>query len=737
MKSLWLAILTAALLLAPTVATAQTPDPDGSDDGDVGEVSVTITAIEPAILRPGDDLVVRGSVTNGTASELTDPEIRLRAQQQTPISRSMLERWLDPQTWSVTELLHVESMSEPLDAGAERAFSIRVPSEDLPLEEGYLSWGPRGIEVAVGDALDPIVAVATDRSYLLWWPDLDIETMPLAVVGAVTPTAEERRTAESTDVSVAQAAEPRLGSLLEALDRPTVDIAFDPSLLYPQEQPASEDADADDTADDTADDAAGGDAEEPEPDPTATEVEAAGLPDRLVTFTERPDHMLYALPWADADVAALAHLGRTDLLTDGAQLTEQALAAAGLADDVRTDLAWPAAAEPDAETVGAAAATGSQAAILSSSALAVLEELTYTPSGRTDLAGEDWQLPAALLDDRLSAFLTGEHLPYLAPPEAQAEPLDPLTARQLLLAETAVISRERPTDRRDLVLAVPRDFDGSSSELAERLDVLDEAPWLDRVPLEEVLGHEPPADLERTALPDRVVEPGEVTAGELDRAQAVLDQTTAFAGVLDEPQSIVEPVRAGLLTLPAVAWRQDTMARVATLEDAEAHSASRRGLVAAQPGSTLNLINAEAHIPVAVSNSLTEEAHVEVVLRPRDPRLMAPDPVALSVPAQETTTAQVPVQAIGSGNVVVDVLLTSPQGETINDPTEIQVRVRADWETVGTAVVAGLLGIMLVAGVVRTVLRVRRERHRPTHARDGGRGHSGRGQSGHGSGAGT
>src|SRR5690606_41226491 len=93
---------------------------------------------------------------------------------------------------------------------------------------------------------------------------------------------------------------------------------------------------------------------------------------------------------------------------------------------------------------------------------------------------------------------------------------------------------------------------------------------------------------------------------------------------------------------------------------------------------------------------------------PRDPRLVGDEEVTLEVAAQQSATAQVPVHAVGSGDVVVDVRLAAPDGSAIDEPTEIRVRVRADWETVGTAVVAGLLALLLVVGLVRTVRRGRR-----------------------------
>ncbi|MEE6281690.1 DUF6049 family protein [Georgenia sp. MJ170] len=708
MRSIRHAVLALALILSTAIPTfGVAPAPDDPTAGETaGEVTVSLTSIEPAVLRPGDDLVVRGTVINDTDAPLVEPELRLRAQQRTPISRSMLEQWLLPGTFSSTYLLQAVALEEPVAAGEVTSFAIRVPAEELPLDESYVSWGPRGLEVAASDAADPVTPAATARSFLLWWPDLDIETMPLAVLGAATPTAGERTTAHLEGTSVAEAAADRLTGLVGALDEADVDLAVDPSLLVGAPDPVDltgDGAPADGPTTAPPED-------EDEDDVDAVDPAVTALREAVASFAGGAGRTVHALPWADADVAALTHLGRTDLLDDGADLTVAALEQSGLAGTVSSTLAWPAATQPDAATLATVAGRGATAAVLPSSALEVVDQLTYTPSGRAELAGDGWQLPAALSDDRLSALLAGERLPFLPADVPAAIPLDALTARQLLLAETAVVTRERPTDRRDLVLALPRDFAGDPAELTERLNALSSAPWLDRVDLAEVLSHDVPDDLERTELPDEVVETGELTPPELDRAADVMARTSAFAAVLEEPAALVEPVRTELLELPAVAWREAPAGRTRILGAAEDAADTRRGLVAARPGSTLNLINAEAHIPVAVSNGLTQAANVQVRLRPRDPRLVAPDAVSLTVAPHETATAQVPVHAVGSGNVVVDVILTSPAGDPIDEPTEIQVRVRADWETVGTAIVAGLLVVMIIVGLIRTVRRARRTR---------------------------
>ncbi|PYF96278.1 hypothetical protein SAMN05216184_12232 [Georgenia satyanarayanai] len=700
-RAVVLLVLAALLCLVPTAAATTTPGPDATPDpatedptaGVVtGEVTVSLTDVSPAVLTPGEDLVVRGTVTNGTGTEIAVPELRLRAQQSAPISRSLLERWLDPTSLSATTLLHAERLEDPVAAGESVAFTLTVPADAVPFAPTYSGWGPRGIEVTAHDADAPVLTdVPATRSFLLWWPDLEVETMPLAVLAAAAPTAPERAAAQESGTRLDAVAAERLEPLLAALDRPAVDLAVDPSLLV--DVPGVVDLTAGEPAD-----------EEPTEEPSApSTTPKTALRATLGDFADAPGRTVHALLWADADAAALTHADRTDLLGDVMAARDTALEEVGLA--AGTGLAWPAADTPDADTVTALSEAGATAVVLPSSSLAPTSQLTYTPSARAGVAVDGATLPAVLADERLSALLAGTLLP-VAPDQAPVE-LDPVTARQYLLAETAVVTRERPADRRDLLLTVPRDFAGDAEVLADQLTALAQAPWLERVGLAEMLGREAP-DVERENLPETVVEDGEVDAAELDRVTDVLERTAAFAGVLEEPEALVDPVRASLLEVTSAAWRQLPGTRAELIDAAEDASAARRHLVAARPGSTLNLINEEAHIPVAVTNEMSRPAHVVVRLSPRDPRLVADEEVALEIPPEQSATAQVPVHAVGSGNVVVDVVLTAPDGTPIDEPTEIQVRVRADWETVGTAVAAGLLVIMLVAGLVRTVRRARR-----------------------------
>lgn len=681
---------------APTTTTP-TPTPGTVDEQTpAAGVRVELTDISPTVLVPEDDLVLTGVVHNDSPTAVSDLRLHLRIQQHTPISRSAVERWL-ADTRPAGRAMGMFEVAEEVAAGDSQNFRVRVPAEDLQLSRGAMAWGPRGIELSAWDGTQRLLDQTAARNFLLWWPDMTVEPMPVAVLGTLVPTAAERREAARRNIAVGAVAEPRLQPVLTALDRADTDLAIDPSLL-------AEPTDLGLVTGETT-----------TPATTDDDNRAASLRDAIGSYARAADRYLHALPWADTDAAALAHAGyehwwpaalergreelsRHELTT----VPSVSLAGAGR---VSHRLAWPVGDSPDVETLTALQAAGTEAVVLPQTALAPVDMLTYTPAGRATVALSHGRLDVLLFDEQLSQLLAGTHRRFdPALPEAT---IDALTARQLLLAQTAVIVRERPAMPRGQLLAVPRDFAGDPEVLATALDALEDAPWLERVAVSQLLTA-PGPDLPRQPLPQQVVSAGEAGARLLGQGEETLARTEDFASMLPDPDGLVSAVHTDVLTLASHAWRSDAAQRQQEMAELLAQAQARHELVAAQSGSTLNLINNEAHIPVSVTNGLRDAVTLTVELRPRDPRLVAEDAVDVTIGAQESTMVHIPVHAVGSGNVDVDVVLYSPSGAVVGTGGDMQVRVRADWETVGTAVVAGVLVVLLIIGLIRTARRGRR-----------------------------
>ncbi len=71
----------------------------------------------------------------------------------------------------------------------------------------------------------------------------------------------------------------------------------------------------------------------------------------------------------------------------------------------------------------------------------------------------------------------------------------------------------------------------------------------------------------------------------------------------------------------------------------------------------------------------------------------------------------IPVKAkLGNGQVLLTLQLLSPTGVKIGAPTAVTVDVHADWEGIGALIIGVLLVLLFGFGIVRNVLRRRRER---------------------------
>nr|KEP23550.1 hypothetical protein DA06_07380 [Georgenia sp. SUBG003] len=270
-----------------------------------------------------------------------------------------------------------------------------------------------------------------------------------------------------------------------------------------------------------------------------------------------------------------------------------------------------------------------------------------------------------------------------------------------------MISRERPSDPRAVVLALPRDQAGDTDELARSLEAVLDAPWVEPTDLSAVVDREAP-ELERGTLPEREVDPDEIGTGELAAMDATVARARSFASVTSSPAQVVDPVVNELETALSAAWRERPAGRAELLDRVAAQVSELDTQLVAMESSTFNLINSSAGLPVHVRNDLSTDATVQVALEPSDQRLQVPGPVTLTVPARSQSSVTVPVRAVGSGDVNVSVELLNAEGRPVGTPADLRVRARPDWENVGTAVLAGVLGLMLVVGLVRTVRRGRR-----------------------------
>jgi Family of unknown function (DUF6049) len=673
----------AANSAAGTVAAADSPEA-------VDPVAVRLVSLSPEVIRPGDTFTVEAEIENTSDQQIESPVVTLSIVKRIYDTRSTLASWADASTQdSLGTTLSSIDLPMTLAAGATTRVTFTVDADSMDLTQGDFGWGPRGIAISVTSGSDMEYGIGTLgalRTYLLWYPVADDDVTPVSVsvvVPVVGPTYDPLNpTASLAALDDATATQGRLGSLLAATGSvPGVTWAVDPALVTTAASAVTP------TPTDAPSDGATTDPSTIPPAKVAAELSvASSWASSLLTAAEGRE--VFALPEYDQDVTAYAADGQ-------APLAQQTLPAE--LSTWRTDLAWPEENEPSLETLTYAAASGTPNVLVWPGSLQPTPELTYTASGRGTIATDSGEVTALIPDQGLSQQLT--------------EPTDttPAAARQRLLAELAVIARERPAEARQLLITVPRDWSPSAEIAAEQLSSLNETPWTSLQPLSALIGAEDPA-IPRAGLVSTASTEDAITTRTIEQLREHSSTVATIATIVPDPAQVTAPADEAVLAAGSVAWRADPQGREAAVAELASYSDQLRASIAWINGSDFTLISSGSDIPISVSNDLDQDVTVKIALVPDDPRLVVETSDAVLIPAGTSIQEMIAVRGVGSGSVSVRVQILSADGSLITDVGAFNVRVHADWETRGTAVLAGLLVILLGFGIWRTIHRGRSDR---------------------------
>ena len=744
----------------PSATTASSPPAASEKTGSSGQraetttnqVTLSIDALAPEVLHTDQDLILTGTITNGTSQAITGADLVTRVQRSTESTSRGLGRWLTGTDESGLSDPVAVPLGHDLQPGGVSQFSITIPAGELPLTSAD-QWGPRGVSVAL---VAQDVSLAQDRSILVWDSGASVAPVRMTVFLPVTASAQEMAVLSGPRTQERSEALSRIHSRVLGLVSMAGDgvvVAVDPALVEALgvttasleqaarnsgSQPATPDGapQSPQSADPSASSAPSapsapsttGPSASPAPSPQSGGTATASPSDKkasqasneviqLSAALARAIHTdsLVALPWGDSDTAALAHLQQTGFIETAARRTQgSAIVKAG----APTSLTWLASSAADATTVNALPQPASTI-IASPESLPPADELTYTPSG----LGASGSHAVLIPEQSLSGALTGENARPTGSDQstqsvqsAQAAELD---TRQLLRSNSAILARQAPALERDVVVAMPRQAASAvqPSVVRERVATLRSVSWARSQPLdalqeraqEEVAAvNEGTSRIERSELPETVIDDNELSTDTLVAAGRTAGTLQSISSVLSEPAALLGDYTDLQAVVSSASWRADPRTRNAQVPAAEASGTNVTSSLAAVPSSTINVISSEAQLPVRITSSLSQDVTVQVYLVSNNKRLQVPRTTTVRVPAHQQAKVTVPIQAVGSGDVGLRVQVLAADGTTVGTPTTVHMRVRADWEGRGTGIVVGVLVSIVVIGTVRTVRRGRR-----------------------------
>lgn len=641
-----------------------------------GTLDVSITAVSHPAAKPGDKVTIRAKVTNHTGAAVSGAGASLYVDYAALTSRSQVSEWA---SGGLLDPVRGAPATKPLgrlNPGASKDVSFTYDTVEAALQ----GFGPRRLAVSVDDATGRL---GIARSFLLYDADgAERPPVQLSVLAGVTGPATDPADRSMAEIELAQlaAAGQRLDGVVEVAEGGMLSLAVDPAVVAVAVK--------------------------------SNDAALAAWSDRLLEAAGNTT--TYALPDRDPDLAALAH---ANIRTTGPRsfLRAPRMGSWPVPESWRSNFAWPADGfVPDVQTLGLAVSAGRPNVVVSGG-LGVKEGGTAT--GRAEVRTSSGTAHAAVTDSTLThAFLSATDLSQAeatstenaADTKSAGTTTTAAEGTQRLLAETAAVVSQAPAEPPTMSIVAPRTWTPDAAAATAILKALDEADWVEATTLDKVFAHDAP-DVVRTPLPKRRVAEAELSTTSVAALERARDAVVTFSSVaVENPGTIWRPGVTRLAAPLAVAQRADPGLReLLVRRTLDASNQLTQQSISVVPRQDINFITDVGNIPVRVRNSLDMDATVTVVLRPDHPRLTVGARTAETVPAGQEIDVQVPVRAIGSGDVEVTAQVLTPTGAKITDDSSFQVRVRAGWEEVGTWIAAGLVALLFLAGIWRTVRRGR------------------------------
>lgn len=337
-------------------------------------------------------------------------------------------------------------------------------------------------------------------------------------------------------------------------------------------------------------------------------------------------------------------------------------------------------------------------------ALAAASSLTLIDSGAvTDAVAPAWATAPGAGDARLLVYDADTSRALGAAAASDAAP-----ARDAALAAASAYAQFATADAGAGALVVTIDRSGASPSLRAALQTAS-----------GLAGRTASSDL--TALTSEAATPVTLrtaTAGTAEETrvahlQALLNDESdlqSFSSILADPSVLTSPERAAILQLIGNGWRAATTeAADAAYTDHRAQTRDTLDAVAITPPVDITLAASSAPLNFSVRNDLRWPVSVVLVATRNDPRLVVQGATPVEAGPSQNTRVQVPVQArVGSGESTLELQLRSATGVSIGEAVPVHVSVHAEWESVGLVIMITLVAALLIVGVVRTVLKLRR-----------------------------
>ncbi|WP_299529613.1 DUF6049 family protein [uncultured Streptomyces sp.] len=686
--------LFAGLLTAPG-ANATSAGPVAKAATGSRTVDVALDTIAPSAPVEGDTLTVSGTLTNRGSTTIREGTVDLRVgphlSGRTSVDASAARTGYVPGVDATTVGDEYTVKIPVLRKGVSQDFSLDVPVDKLPLDDaGVYQLGVSVTGQTSGSTYPQVLGI--QRSFLPWQPESSgtktkmTYLWPLIASAHVTAEtgSDEQQTPVFADDGLADELAPggRLEQLVSLGSDLPVTWVIDPDLL------ASVDAMTQSYQVKSGTTTVAG---------THQAVAKEWL-SALQRAVEKGK--VIALPFADPDLASIAHRGKNvsgtlshlQTATEVASTTVESI----LHTTPSTDFAWPVDGAIDASIVDVATSAGAHNVITRSDSLKETGNLAYTPSAARPIGGGT---TAVVADHRLSTAFTGD----MAGAESST------LAVQNFLAQTLALTRQDEDNERSIVVAPQRTPTASQAQtMARAVRALADDRWTRSVDLVAAADAKP--DAEATArVPSAGAYPKRLRSQELP-TQAFQDIRTTqdslhrFQVILTQPERVVTPFGNAINRSMSTSWRGRALEAQQYRDSVRTYLQGLTDQVQLIPKSDVTLSGRSATLPVTVQNKLLQGVDHLVLRLTSDnrTRLKLNDGASASMPVEvaggHSQSVKFDAAANANGQVQIKARLFTENGTPYGEEMTFTVKVSEVTPTVLLVIAGGLL-LLVLAGI--------------------------------------
>lgn len=680
------------LTAAPYAKATQKASPAAATGSNTVEVS--LDSLSPSVPTDGDTVTVSGTVTNKGKQTVTDAHVGLRVASATVTGRSAIDdaakRTGFDQYTDGEEVggKYVEKFSR-LASGVAQPFTISVPVKELDLgSDGVYQLGVSLSGKTSAAPYDQVLGI--QRTFLPWQPDeagTQTKTTYLwPLISTTQLTAEtgpgEQQTPVFLNDDLAKEIAPggRLEQMLTLGKDLDITWVIDPDLL------ASVVAMTEGYQVRSGGTTVAG----------RNEAVAREWLAELETAVQGEE--VIALPFADPDLASLAHNGKK-VTGSLSRLKDATDVASDTVENIlrvvpETDFAWPVNGAVDPSIVKVAISAGADKVIARSDSLQENSGLSYTPNAARPIGGGT---TAVVADARLSTAFQGDMM------KAESSTL----AVQRFLAQSLMTDLQN-NKQRSIVIAPQRMPSASQAQtMAQALTALQGGTWSQSQELSAAAAAKPDPGA-NTRIPSASAYPSSLRKQALQKSafEEIKDTQTGldrFKVILSRQSRVVTPFGRSMDREMSTSWRGHSVEAAVYRNDVQSYLNSLTGQVRLIEKSETKLSGRSAKIPVTVQNNLVQGVdNLTLRLTSKAPkRLKIGDKSfgeqSVDISGGHSESVKFTTNAEANGPVTVVAQLYTADGEKYGDEVTFTVDVTEITPTVMLVIAGGVL-LLVLAG---------------------------------------